>query len=220
MTLIANARMYAVDAAVDARWHELFAWIAARAGVALQVVEHPAPSPLRALWERNDLGAAAMCGYPLASWRDDSHRQPLPIAAPVPAPTRFGGHAVYWTDIVVHADASFHSIDDLAGTRFGWTVEDSQSGYQAPRRLFAQRALARGGRFFAATVGPLVTPRRVVAARKRLADAFVDAGRAPDLREVRDALELAGFERIDARAYDVLAANARDTDSLGYTRLA
>ena len=270
--LVANARMYAVNAAVDALWRELFAWIAARANVPLEVIDHPAPLPLRALWLRDDLGAAAICGYPLASWHDALHPRPTPIAAPAPMPV--GGRAVYWTDIVVRADAHFASADDLAGTRFGFTVEDSQSGYQAPRRYFAARALARGGRFFAATIGPLVTPRRVVEAivegaidagpldaywhallslheprtaaklrvvastaatpipcfaaaaatpealRKTLAEAFVEAGKTRDLHTTRQALLLAGFERVDAHTYDSLVTQARETDALGYTGLA
>ncbi|HEV2685534.1 MAG TPA: PhnD/SsuA/transferrin family substrate-binding protein [Actinomycetota bacterium] len=171
MKLVANARMYAIDASVGARWRELFAWIAKRAEIPLEPIEHRAPAPLEALWRRTDLGAAAMCGYPLATWSDDS--RPVPIAAPAPSPEPFAGRAVYWTDIVVRTDSPFERDDDLAGSRFGWTAEDSQSGYQAPRRHFAARALARGGRFFASTVGPLVTPRRVVEA---IVEGSIDAG--------------------------------------------
>src|SRR5262249_53204467 len=115
----------------------------------------------------------AICGYPLAIWSDASHPKPVPLAAPVPSPTPFGGRAVYWTDLVVRADAPFRTADDLVGARFGFTVEDSQSGYQAPRAYFAGRALARDGCFFAAVVGPLVTPRRVV---ESILGGTIDAG--------------------------------------------
>ena len=272
--LVANARMYAVNAAVEAHWRELFAWIAIRTSIQLDLVEHPAPAPLDALWQRNDLGAVMMCGYPLASWRNEPPPRPVPVAAPAPSPAGFDGRAVYWTDVVVRADARFERRDDLGGTRFGFTVENSQSGYQAPRRYFAERALDRGGSFFAATIGPLVTPRRVVesilagsidagpldaywhallrlhepdtaaqlrvvattpvtpipcltaaanvpeAIRARLTAAFAEAGSAPALDAARRGLLLAGFERVQARDYDVLVTQARDTDRLGYTRLA
>src|SRR5215813_5438232 len=36
--LVANARMYAINARVEARWRELFAWIAETSGVSLDVV--------------------------------------------------------------------------------------------------------------------------------------------------------------------------------------
>jgi len=169
--LIANARMYAVNEGVGAYWRELIAWIATRARVPLELIDHPPPAPLGALWRRPDLGTATMCGYPLATWTNAS--PPVPIATPVPSPEAFAGRAFYWTDIVVRADSRFERDDDLAGARLGWTTEDSQSGYQAPRRHFAARALARGGRFFASTVGPLVTPRRVV---ESILDGTIDAG--------------------------------------------
>jgi ABC-type phosphate/phosphonate transport system substrate-binding protein len=169
--LVANARMYAVDAAVEARWSELFAWIAERAGIPLEVIDHRPPALLEALWRRPDLGAAAMCGYPLATW--DGGSRPVPIAAPAPFPDPFAGRAVYWTDIVVRADSRLERDADLAGTRFGWTVEGSQSGYQAPRHHFAARALARGGCFFGSVQGPLVTPRRIA---DSIIDGSIDAG--------------------------------------------
>lgn len=269
MTLVANARMYTVNAAVDTLWREVLAWIGMRADVALDVIEHAPPAPLRELWERHDIGTVAMCGYPLASWRGPS--RPIPLAAP--APTALGGRAVYWTDIIVRADSRFRRDDDLAATRFGWTTEDSQSGYQAPRRHFATRALERGGSYFASTVGALVTPRRVVQAvidgtidagpldaywhallrrhepqtaqalrvvattvptpipcfvaasttpapvRERLSQAFVDVTSAPELQPALLALELAGFERVDASTYDVLIAQSRAVDALDYPTL-
>src|SRR5262249_56974123 len=88
--------------------------------------------------------------------------RPVPTASPAPDPEPFSGRAVYWTDIVVRADSRSERDDDLAGASFGWTAEDSQSGYQAVRRHFARRALERGGRFFGSLRGPLVTPRAVV----------------------------------------------------------
>jgi len=171
MTLIANARMYAVNAAVEARWREIFSWVAERSGVPLLIADHAAPAPLDALWRRGDLGAVLMCGYPLATW--DGGSRPVPIAAPAPAPEPFAGRSAYWTDIVVRADSRFERDGELAGTRFGWTREDSQSGYQAPRRHFAQRALERGGNFFESVHGGLETPRRVV---ESILDGSVHAG--------------------------------------------
>src|SRR5439155_12964042 len=111
----------------------------------------------------DDLGCALMCGFPWVTWRDPIER-PVPLAVPVPSPANFQDRPIYWTDIVVRADSHIASVADLAGSRFAFTIEDSQSGYQAPRRFFAERAQATGGRLFGAVVGPLVTPRRVVEA--------------------------------------------------------
>jgi len=153
MMLAANARMYAVTPTVKAAWQELFAWVAQDAGVPLAYLDHAAPAPLEALWERGDLGAAFMCGFPFAS----AAVKQQALAAPIPSPPRYGGKPQYCTDLVVRADSAFVRLSDTFGGRIGWTVEHSQSGYRAVRNHLALRD-AR----YAEWVGPLVTPRRVI----------------------------------------------------------
>jgi ABC-type phosphate/phosphonate transport system substrate-binding protein len=167
--LIANARMYSVNATVAAAWRTLLEWVIARSGVSGRVIDYAAPQPLAGLWSRPDMGAVFMCGYPLV------HTSPRPIvlAAPIPSAPAYGGKAVYWTDIVVRAESPLVQFAETFGRRMAWTIEDSQSGYQALRAYCAPHAAARGGRLFAALVGPLVTPRRVIAA---VLDGTADAG--------------------------------------------
>jgi ABC-type phosphate/phosphonate transport system substrate-binding protein len=167
--MIANARMYAIGAVAEAAWRTLLEWVIARAGVACDIIEHPAPAPLSALWARPDLGCAFMCGYPFAT----AVPKPTLLAAPVPSPAAFARGPAYWTDVVVAANATFGRLEDTFGGRFAWTTEDSQSGWHAPRLLLAPHARRRGGPLFASTVGPLVTPRDVALA---VADGRADAG--------------------------------------------
>ena len=157
--LVANARMYAVTPAVKAAWQHLFAWAARESGVPLSYIDHAAPAPLEALWQRGDLGVAFMCGFPFAS----ATRKPQIVAAPIPSPPRYGGKPCYCTDLVVRADSAFVQLSDTFGGRIGWTVEHSQSGYQAVRHHLAALRAAR----FAQRIGPLVTPRRVIDALLR-----------------------------------------------------
>jgi ABC-type phosphate/phosphonate transport system substrate-binding protein len=154
--LVANARMYAVTPAVAVAWRALFDWLARQSGVPLTYVDHAAPAPLEALWARDDLGAAFMCGFPFAM----TERKPRLLAAPVPSPSRYGGRAQYCTDFVVRADGEFHHLRDTFGGTIGWTVAHSQSGYNAVRHhlLGHQRAEP----LYRNWVGPLVTPRRVI----------------------------------------------------------
>jgi ABC-type phosphate/phosphonate transport system substrate-binding protein len=156
--LVANARMYSVTPAVKDAWRDLFAWLSDRAGVPLTYVDHAAPAPLEELWSRDDLGAAFMCGFPFAS----AVPRPLPVAAPIPAPPRYRGRAIYCTDFVVRTDSAFERLSDAFGGRIGWTIEHSQSGCQAVRRHLRRYRQDRSAELFADWVGPLVTPRRVV----------------------------------------------------------
>jgi ABC-type phosphate/phosphonate transport system substrate-binding protein len=165
---VVNARMYAVNAGVKAHWHHLLGTAVARAGLDWPVIDHDAPRPLSALWARDDLGLAMMCGLP---W---SRHSPPPtiVAAPVPSPAAFGGRPVYWTDIVVREDAPYQCLDDTYGAVAGYTLADSLSGGVA----FALHVVSRnprGMRAFRASVGDLIHARGVIEA---LCDGRIDVG--------------------------------------------
>ncbi|KAA2237603.1 phosphate/phosphite/phosphonate ABC transporter substrate-binding protein [Salinarimonas soli] len=157
--------MYALGPAVRDLWAALFARVSQVSGVRLDHLEHAAPAPLDELWHRPDLGLAFACGYPFAT-----DRFPLrPVAAPVPAGRRYGGRPVYATDLVARADGPLHGLEDSFGGRIGWTVEHSQSGFNAVRAHLA----AIGAPRYREAVGPLVTPRRVIEA---VLDGRIDVG--------------------------------------------
>jgi ABC-type phosphate/phosphonate transport system substrate-binding protein len=158
--LIANARMYAVTPAVRDAWRRLFDWLARHAGVPLVTIDHAAPAPLEALWGRDDLAAAFMCGFPFAS----AVPRPRLVAAPVPSPPRYRGQAVYCTDFVVRQDSRFRRLTDTFGSRIGWTVNHSQSGFNAVRHHLLRYRSGKSEPLFTASIGPLVTPRRVIEA--------------------------------------------------------
>ncbi|HEY8563880.1 MAG TPA: PhnD/SsuA/transferrin family substrate-binding protein [Beijerinckiaceae bacterium] len=157
MGLVANARMYGLTPGLRDAWGALFAWISGRAGVPLAVIDHAAPAPLEALWRRDDLGLAFMCGLPFTR----GEYAVVPVAAPVPSST---GRSAYASDLVVRAHDDAATLPDTFGRRIGWTVEHSQSGFNALRfHLLAHRSPDRP-QLFSASVGPLVTPRRVIEA--------------------------------------------------------
>ena len=160
MPLVANSRMYGATPDAAAAWRALFGWVAARSGVPLDDVAHAPPAPMADLWRRPDLGAAFMCGRP---WTRAEPR-PAPIAAPIPSPERYAGLPRYCTDIVVRSDSPFRALADTFGHRLGYTIEESQSGFNALRHhLLAYRTPERP-RLYAESVGPLLTPRGVVEA--------------------------------------------------------
>jgi ABC-type phosphate/phosphonate transport system substrate-binding protein len=160
MTLISNARMYAITPQVRAAWQALFAWVARTSGVPLTYLDHAAPAPLETLWERGDLGVAFMCGFPFAS----AAQKPQLVAAPVPSPPRYAGMPRYCTDFVVRTECPFTRLSDTFGGRIGWTVEHSQSGYNAVRYHLLRYHRQRPDPLFTRWIGPLITPRRVIEA--------------------------------------------------------
>jgi ABC-type phosphate/phosphonate transport system substrate-binding protein len=168
MTVV-NARMYSVDAACKADWHALLGVVLRRAGLDWPIIDFDAPAPLNALWARDDLGAAMMCGLPFA------RRVPRPIliAAPLPSPSRYGGRPVYCTDIVVAAGSPQRTLEETFGGVVGITVPDSMSGAVALREHLRPLREARGTRLYRATVGGLVNARGVIDA---LIDGRIDVG--------------------------------------------
>jgi phosphonate transport system substrate-binding protein len=51
------------------------------------------------------------------------------IAAPVLADARFGGKPLYSSEVIVHRDSSFQSLEDLRGARWAINEPSSWSGY-------------------------------------------------------------------------------------------
>jgi len=155
---IANARMYAVTPAVEAAWRELLAHVAEDAAVPLRYVPYPAPQPLEKLWTRPDLGAVFMCGFPVAL----GLAQVVPLAAPIPRAPWAGGRALYRTDLIVHAEASYRTLEDTFGGRAGWTVTHSQSGFNALRHTLLAYRTPERRTLYRSVEGDLVTARNVL----------------------------------------------------------
>jgi ABC-type phosphate/phosphonate transport system substrate-binding protein len=166
---IANARMYSATPAVKAAWKEVLAWVLAQARLDWEVVDYDAPAPLNALWSRDDLGLAMMCGLPY------SQREPRPtlLAGPIPSPPRYGGRPIYMTDVVVGADAPFRRIEDTFGGVVGYTLADSMSGGVAFANFLAPHRPAGGARLYRSAVGGLIHARGVIEA---LAAGRIDVG--------------------------------------------
>jgi ABC-type phosphate/phosphonate transport system substrate-binding protein len=167
-SFVANARMYAVTEVAARGWRRIFEWVAERAGVDLTPIEHSPPAPLTELWGRPDLGCAFMCGWPFAR----AAPQPRLLAAPVPAPERYGDQPIYFTDIVVRRDSRFTSIEDTFGGTVGWTLEDSHSGFNALRHHLLPFRTPERPTLYARSVGSLVNP---LGALKAVVEGRVDA---------------------------------------------
>jgi ABC-type phosphate/phosphonate transport system substrate-binding protein len=150
--MIANARMYAASEEIAALWRALFGALGAKAGVPLEVIDHPVPQPLAELWGRPDQGAVFMCGLPFSQARP----QPEILAAPVPAPAEFGNGPRYFSEFVVRADSAFQRVEDTFGHRIAFTMADSQSGCAAALTHFMSAA----GRppLYREIVAPTISP--------------------------------------------------------------
>lgn len=157
--MIVNARMYCATPQAKRAWKALLSSALERADLQWELIDHDAPAPLAALWGRDDLGCVMMCGLPY------SQRQPRPtlVAAPIPSPERYGGRALYFTDIAVRAAARYRTLEDTFGGVVGYTLPDSMSGYVALRRhLLTYRS--SHGPLYKSALGGLLNARQVIEA--------------------------------------------------------
>ncbi len=183
---IACSRMYNLSPRISAQWDRLFQWLSSHSDVDLEIIPHAAPAPLSELWVRSDMGVVFMCGYPFS--RLTAEERPVALAAPVSLADWSKGQPVYASHIVVGRDVSYDPAD-LAALRWGWTVRDSQSGYNAPREFFADIA---NGRSAGETVGPLLNPYGVIEAIRSNA---IDVG----------AIDAYAFQLLELHEPDMLA---------------
>jgi ABC-type phosphate/phosphonate transport system substrate-binding protein len=166
--MLANARMYAVTPGCKAAWRTIIDWVLGKAEVEARYEDHDPPKLLSDLWQREDLGCVMMCGLPFSR----RHPQPAILATPVPSATRYGGKPIYWSDIAVRADSNFRGIEDTLGSRAGYTLKDSQSGYFAFRYHLLRKFPLLANPYPQVT-GNLLNPRGVI---KALAEGRIDVG--------------------------------------------
>jgi ABC-type phosphate/phosphonate transport system substrate-binding protein len=158
--------MYSVTPASKAAWRKVIEWATREARVPVEFVDHAPPKLLSDLWARNDLGVVQMCGLP-ASLRTPA---PIVLAAPQPSLPRYGGKAIYMSDIAVKADSRFRTLEDSFGGIAGYTLKDSQSGYFAFRTLLLTKY---PGAKYRKIVGGLLNPRGIIQA---LVNGDIDVG--------------------------------------------
>ncbi len=77
--------------------------------------------------EAGEIDLAFLCGLPYTRLGGDVEA----LAAPVPAGERYGGRAVYLSDVIVREDDPARSLGELRGRRFAFNEERSHSGYNA-----------------------------------------------------------------------------------------
>lgn len=86
---------------------------------------------------RGEVELGVICGLPYVR-----HAERLvPLAAPVMAAERYQDQAVYFSDVVVAADAPFRAFSDLKGVRWCYNEPGSHSGVELVRYEWARREL-------------------------------------------------------------------------------
>jgi ABC-type phosphate/phosphonate transport system substrate-binding protein len=155
--------MYGAVPAAARAWRALFARIFADVKLDVRFMEHRFPQPIEALWRTPGLCCDFMCGWPFIRSKIGMQA----IAAPVPAPPRYAGLPRYCSEFLVREESGWTSIEQTFGHRIGWMANDSQSGFNAPRALLAKHVTSARQVLYRESLGPYVTPGRLLDALQR-----------------------------------------------------
>ncbi|MEB2398453.1 MAG: PhnD/SsuA/transferrin family substrate-binding protein [Alcaligenaceae bacterium] len=194
--LITSTRLY--DATPSARdaWTVLLNAAYLQAGLRVEFIAHAWPTPVGELWEWPGLCGAFMCGWPFAQALR-AGRNFQAVASVVPDWPEYGGLARYRSEFLVRDDAPWATLEDAFGSRYGWMVRDSQSGWNAPRGVLKDHAAGRAAGLFSESKGPYGNPRGLIRAlRQREIDLTAIDGWYLDLLRAHDPPALSGLRTL------------------------
>jgi hypothetical protein len=146
------SRMYDVCDEARALWRRLFEQVCTAAGLRARWLNHD--GPIEDLWSREDVLCTFECGLPFVERSYDLEF----VVALVPSPPPYSRQPVYRTDFLVRTDDDISTLEGAHGLRLGWSVEHSQSGFNAVRHFLLKDH--RSGKIpYTQFVGPLNTPK-------------------------------------------------------------
>jgi phosphonate transport system substrate-binding protein len=176
----------------------LYEFIAHHAGRRLGLPTDLAVGTSYAQLRGRAVDVAFVCGLPYVEMSRGGEAPVEPLAAPILRGERFGGRAIYFSDVIVHRASRWRSFADLRGCSWAYNEPHSQSGYGITRYHLVCRGQTNG--YFG----------RVVEAGWHEQALRMVAGRAVDAAAI-DCHVLA----VALRAQPELAARVRVIDTLG-----
>jgi phosphonate transport system substrate-binding protein len=122
----------------------LYQFIALHAGRRLGLPTELAVGSSYAELGSPDTDIAFVCGLPYVEMARGGQAPVEPLAAPVLHGDRFGGRAVYFSDVIVHRVSRWRSFADLRGRSWAYNEPHSQSGYGVTRYHLVCRGETNG----------------------------------------------------------------------------
>jgi phosphonate transport system substrate-binding protein len=182
----------------DVHYRMLAGYLARQAGVPIALVENVSWQERERLLNCGQADLGAVCGAQYVRMAGQLVAPVQLLAAPVMRAERYQGRPVYFSDLVVRADATYQAFADLRGTTLAYNEPRSYSGYQVLRAHLAARG--EGGSYFG---------RAIEAGSHQAALRTIIAG-AADVA----AIDSTVLER-ELFLYPALASKIRIIDSLG-----
>jgi phosphonate transport system substrate-binding protein len=107
--------------------------VADAVGIALGCRTVLVGEPSHENWAKDEYDVSFVCGLPYVDFERRGCSPAIPVAAPVLRGSRYGGHPIYFSDVIVRRDSMIRSLLDLRGHSWAYTEPLSQSGYGITR---------------------------------------------------------------------------------------
>jgi phosphonate transport system substrate-binding protein len=153
----------------DRFYRVLSEYLSRRGGVPIEIVDHVPWQEREQMLDRGEAHLGVICGLPYVWKADRCGAEVELLAAPIMEGGRYGGRAVYFSDVVVHRDSRFRRFDELRGASWAYNEPKSHSGYNVTRYHLACRG-EHGGYF-----GRVVEAGAHQVALRMVLDGHVDA---------------------------------------------
>lgn len=112
-------------------------WLSEDGSVEVEFVRGPDWQEQERKFRDGDLDAIWICGLPYVRMADDPDTDVELLAAPVMAGKRYRSKPVYFSDVVVRAEAEYRSFAELRGASWSYNEPGSHSGYNVVRAHLA-----------------------------------------------------------------------------------
>jgi phosphonate transport system substrate-binding protein len=122
----------------------LYEFITYHAGRRLGLPTELAVGSSYAQLSTQEVDVAFVCGLPYVKMARSGEAPVEPLAAPILSGKRFGGRAIYFSDVIVHRASRLQSFADLRGCSWAYNEPHSQSGYSITRHHLICRGETNG----------------------------------------------------------------------------
>jgi phosphonate transport system substrate-binding protein len=124
--------------------YPFYEFIAQHAGRELGLPTELAVGSSYALLNSQAVDVAFVCGLPYVELARGREAPVEPLAAPILCGERFGGRAIYFSDVIVHRASRWQSFAELRGCSWAYNEPHSQSGYGIMRYHMVCRGETNG----------------------------------------------------------------------------
>jgi phosphonate transport system substrate-binding protein len=130
----------------DFFYRELAGYLTLRTGVKVSAIDQFDWRDREKMLDQGDVQMGFVCGLQYVRKVDGGDRRLELLAAPVMQPGRYLGQPIYFSDVVVHRESPFRSMEDLRGHSWACNEPTSHSGCNLIRYYLAARG--EGDSFF------------------------------------------------------------------------